>query len=126
MLSWRFGSEAWLHHVGVGMALFGVRGRVVVLAVSMEAVHKAGGCATQLTAHLDNMSGGDCTEFMANHSRYFVLGEGDAAYVPWGYHMSLVTVSERSATMALPWYHVALRSRLPDLVCKELKDIHET
>eukprot|EP00971_Amphidinium_carterae_P325594 6455945-Amphidinium_carterae.5 len=124
-LGWRCGAEAWNLHIGVGMMLFGNKGSVAVLTVGMEAIHKCGGSALQLTDFLDGMSGADATEFMNTHARYYWLSEGSFAWIPWGFHISLVTTTERSVTTAFPWYSKPLRSKVSDTISKQLQAWHE-
>eukprot|EP00971_Amphidinium_carterae_P332298 6466382-Amphidinium_carterae.2 len=125
MYGWRYGEEGWNHHLGVGMVLWGITGTVSVMTVPMEAVLRSGGCALQLAAYLDGLSGQDASVFMTANAKYFKLAEGDIAWVPWGTHISMVTLTERSVALAVPWYAKVLQQRLPEAVQAELVKAHQ-
>eukprot|EP00971_Amphidinium_carterae_P257658 5114556-Amphidinium_carterae.1 len=106
-LSWRFGPTSW-PHPGVGGFVFGKEGTVCILLIPMSKVLLHGGSIEMLTAFLNNMTTSDCTAFMQNNAVYFPLSVGEMCWIPYGFHVSVVTTSEKSVLLWVPWHHRSL------------------
>ena len=119
-LGWRFGTSTW-RHPGVGGAIWGLNGEVSVLLISMSALAAAGGTITMLSEFLNGLTGADASCFLQSHATFFKLPTGGIAWIPWGHHVSMVTTSQVSVTLFVPWYCKALLAEGPANVTDPLK-----
>ena len=119
-MGWRFGTSTW-KHPGVGGALCSLHGEVSVHLISMAALASAGGTISMLSEFLNGLTASDAACFLQSHSTYFKLATGSIAWIPWGQHVSLVTTSNVSVTLYVPYYSKALSAKLPPVVLDALK-----
>ena len=98
-LSFRFGPPQ-MEFPGFSQTLHALEGNAMVLTWPMSSVQGCGGCIRNVSELFDHQSPSEAATFLNKHSVFFVLEVGMSAWIPMGYYVAIVSLSQTSIILS--------------------------
>lgn len=106
--------------LGLGGFVHGVSGEVSVVAWQMSSLISSGADPLETGTFFNGLTNADFADFMAKHGFHSGLKEGEVAFIPPGWHVSWLCVSDWATVLWQPWPHRSLLERLDGKVSEKV------